>query len=138
MRISSICLKNIFLFILKKTNYPLVTKAFISGLLFFFLINKKVHAQSKDSANRQIPKASIALKDGAMLYSTDSAFNRQISANKIINEKAAVSYQKDKNGNKTLEMLTPKTDSAKAPENSAVFTGKKPKTKISQKKTKTK
>lgn len=105
---------------MRKIIYPF-TKTFISGLLFFFILNSELHAQSKDSAKHKISKATISLKNGATLYSADSVFNRQISANKIISEKAAVSYHENAKGDRTLKMSPPKTDSVKHFENSAVL-----------------
>lgn len=93
---------------MKKINYLFIPKLLLAGVFFIFTFSK-INAQSKDSA--KITKPSIALDSGATLFSTDSAFNRQISTNKILREKAEVSYRKDKNGGRILEMQPLKSDS---------------------------
>ncbi|MCX8533818.1 hypothetical protein [Chryseobacterium luquanense] len=86
------------------------TKILFSGLLFILLFfTNSFYAQSKDSvAQRNIPKPTIVLKDGATLFSTDDSFNGQISNNKIVHDKASIANQVKKNKSKTLEMVTPK------------------------------
>lgn len=94
-----------------------VLKTFYTGLFFILcFINGNFCAQAKDSA-ANIPKATIALKDGATVFSSDNAFNGQISSNKIIREKADIAYQNNKNGAKNIEMTTPKEGSGTVTKN---------------------
>lgn len=79
-------------------------------LTVFCLSCSILKAQVKDSL-KLIPKASISLKDGATLFSSDKSFNRQISNKKIIRGKAAVAYTKNKQGGKNLEMTEPRKGS---------------------------
>lgn len=95
------------------------TKILFSGLLFILLsFTNSLYAQSKDSTTqRKILKPTIALKDGATLYSTDDSFNGQISNNKIIHDKMSIANQDKKNKSKTLEMVTPKEGNKKVTKN---------------------
>lgn len=68
-----------------------------------------LNAQTQDSS--KVLKPTIALKDGATLFSADESFNGQVSTNKIIHEKADIAYQKNPKGTRGLEMTTPKPGS---------------------------
>lgn len=64
-----------------------ILKKIIFGALFFlYLLSGSVWAQSVRNS-KEIPKAEITLNGGAVITSTDGAFNRQISNDKIIRDK---------------------------------------------------
>ncbi|MCX8525864.1 hypothetical protein OF897_18275 [Chryseobacterium formosus] len=89
------------------------TKILFSVLLFILLsFTNTLFAQSKDSvAQLKMPKPTIALKDGATLFSADKSFNSQISDNKIVHDKASIANYDNKKDSKKLEMVTPKQSS---------------------------
>lgn len=96
------------------------TKILFSGLLFVLLsFTNTLYAQSKDSvAKRYNPKPTIALKDGATLFSTDKSFNSQISDNKIVHDKASIANRDNTKESKKLEMTSPKQSSTNVTKNS--------------------
>ena len=103
---------------MEKINNSNVLKTFRVSLFFvLYLLSSNTYAQTKDSANNKIPKPTIALKDGATLFSSDNAFNDQISSNKIIRDKADIAYQNNKSGAGNLKMATPKQGSGTITEN---------------------
>lgn len=69
-----------------------------------------IKAQSKKDSVK-FPKATISVKEGATIFSTDDSFNDQISTHKIIRDEANVAVKKDKKGKSTVEMSTPKPGS---------------------------
>lgn len=137
-------LKRYFPFALEKINNSNVLKTFCVSLFFaLYLLSSNTYAQTKDSANNKIPKPTIALKDGATLFSSDNAFNDQISSNKIIRDKADIAYQNNKKGVGNLKMTTPKQERGTITENSELKKEKdlkkeKEKEKSSEKKNKNK
>ncbi|MCU7618229.1 hypothetical protein NZ698_13550 [Chryseobacterium sp. PBS4-4] len=59
----------------------------ISLLFFIFLCISYSYAQKSENPNK-VEQATVVLKDGAKLFSTDEAFNKQISNNVIVLENA--------------------------------------------------
>ena len=93
-----------------KYNFNVLKTFFAAIFIILISSNNCLTAQSKDSV-KLILKPTIGLKDGATLFSADSAFNSQISTNKIIRDKADIAYQNNKSGAGNLKMTTPKQGS---------------------------
>ncbi|WP_264751885.1 hypothetical protein [Chryseobacterium kimseyorum] len=64
----------------------IINKIIFGALFFFYLISGSVMAQSLKNP-KETPKAEITLKGGAVITSTDGAFNKQITTDKIIRDK---------------------------------------------------
>lgn len=74
----------------KDLNFRLSLYRFCIYITFIFsFFSSNVHAQDEIGTNA--PQATITLKQGAKIFSTDSSFNQQINSDKIIVKNADVS-----------------------------------------------
>lgn len=101
----------------KKSNLSLSLNLFcIFATLIFSFFSSFVPAQ--EGTGKEVPPATIVLKQGATIFSKDDSFNKQINSEKITVKNAEIStagMQEDgtvltAKSNKTQEVQTPKKD----------------------------
>ncbi len=83
----------------------------ICGMLLLPFVG--LHAQSIDSVSER-PKAKIVLEGKAKIYSTDGAFNKQISTGRIIQKETNVVYHENGSGINTMEVTSAKSRSSQS------------------------
>lgn len=91
---------------LRKIDDKFAVKRVFKNLFFaVLLLGTMAEAQKKDSVDKVL-KPTITLNQGATLFSSDPAFNNQISSKKIVRDHAEI-VANNKKDSKNLQMKTP-------------------------------
>nr|WP_314498583.1 hypothetical protein [uncultured Chryseobacterium sp.] len=85
----------------------ILTKLIKALPVAFLLFTGLLYGQSADSVTEK-PKAKIVLDSKAKIYSTDGAFNKQVSTGKIIHQETDVTYDKNASGVKIMKVSSTK------------------------------
>lgn len=85
----------------------ILTKLITALPVVFLLFTGLLYGQSAGSVTEK-PKAKIVLDSKAKIYSTDGAFNKQVSTGKIIHQETDVTYDENASGVKIMKVSSTK------------------------------
>lgn len=100
-------MKSLQLLMIQFSPLTILTRLITALPVVFLLFTGLLYGQSADSVTEK-PKAKIVLDSKAKIYSTDGAFNKQVSTGKIIHQETDVTYDENASGVKIMKVSSTK------------------------------